>query len=365
MNKIKIFVIFFLCVILCGCRNKDDSIVLKFSTWGSASEMSIIKPITAEFERQNPNIKIKIMHIPQDYFKKLHLLFASNLAPDVLLINNLNIPQYSNFLVDLTEYVSKKDYYPQSIDGMSIDNSLYAIPRDVSTLVIYYNKSMFKKNNIAFPKDDWSMDDLLKTSKALTNNQHWGISFEPNVYYLNPFVNYYGGNITKNLEKNQKGIKLYKDLAYKYNIAPTISQVGSRTLAQMFLEEKIAMHISGRWLVPKYRECAEFDWDVINFPKWSASSDTSGWAVSKSTKHKKEAIKFILFLSNNKNISKMTKDGLIVPARYDVAKSKIFNLGKPQHSNVFTNSVEKSEATKVTKNYNKMIDVLNDKIFKL
>jgi multiple sugar transport system substrate-binding protein len=43
---------------------------------------------------QNPNIKINLVHIPDNYFRKLHLLVASNLMPDVVFVNNLNANIY-------------------------------------------------------------------------------------------------------------------------------------------------------------------------------------------------------------------------------------------------------------------------------
>ena len=352
-----------MCIFITGCGNKSGKTVLKFSTWGSASEMAIIKTIVADYEQKNPDIKIEIMHIPQDYFKKVHLLFASNLAPDILLINNLNIPFYSNHLCKLTDLLNKSEYYSQAIDGMSYDGELYAVPRDVSTLVIYYNKSLFDKYGVKYPQKNWTMHDLLSISKKLTGENRWGISYEENVFYLSPYVNYNGGEILEESKNTEKGIEQYKALPYKFKSAPTPSQTGSKTLAQMFLEGKIAMHLSGRWLVPKYRECAQFQWDVINFPHGSVTSDTSGWAVSKQSKHKAESIKFVKYLSGKESISKMTSDGLIVPARKDVAESQIFLKGKPNHSEVFIESVLSSKATKVSKDYAKKIDKLNDKIF--
>ena len=65
-----------------------DDVVLKFSTWGSASEISILAPIIKDFENSHKGVKVEVLHIPQDYFQKLHLLFASNMEPDVVLINN-------------------------------------------------------------------------------------------------------------------------------------------------------------------------------------------------------------------------------------------------------------------------------------
>ena len=59
----------------------------------------------------------------------------------------------------------------------------------------------------------------------------------------------------------------------------------------------------------------------------------------------------------------MTRDGLIVPARKDVAYSDTFLKGKPQSSKLFLYSVEKSRVTTVTKDYNKLTDKLNEKYF--
>ena len=66
----------------------DTRDVIQFASWGSKSEVEIIKPILKDFEKENPSIKIDFMHIPQNYFQKIHLLFASNTAPDVIFINN-------------------------------------------------------------------------------------------------------------------------------------------------------------------------------------------------------------------------------------------------------------------------------------
>lgn len=367
---IKKICVFFLCIMLSGCIHKDNTVKLKFSTWGSVSEMKILEPIIKDFEKENPNIKIELLHIPQDYYKKLHLLFASNLAPDVILINNLNLPVYANFLENIDNTISKKEYYNQSINSLSTNGHLYAVPRDTSTLVIYYNKDIFNKNKVPYPRENWSLADLYLTSKKLTSSSHWGISFEPNIYYALPYMHYFNGGIYNNngiyigqTKNSKKGVEEYKNFAYKYKIAPTVSNIGSKTVAQLFLDEQIAMHLSGRWLVPKYREVAKFDWDVVNFPKYAAPVDSTGWAIAKTSKHKHEAKQFILFLSKRENIIKMTESGLIVPARIDVAESPIFLDNKPKSSFVFINSVKNSKNTNVTKDYNKITDELNDCYF--
>ena len=139
----------------------------------------------------------------------------------------------------------------------------------------------------------------------------------------------------------------------------------------MFLQEKIAMQLSGRWLVPKYRAEAKFDWDIVNFPKGSVGSivpmDASGWAISKNSKHKAEARLLTDYLSSRNSIEKFTKSGLIVPARLDVANSKYFlDDKKPKNSRVFLEVAKTSKPTPISVNYQEITDNLSkylEKVF--
>ena len=351
----------------------DGKTILTFASWGSKSEIDILKPILSEFEKENPDIKIEFMHIPQNYFQKIHLLFASNTAPDVIFINNLYLPVYANagVLEDLSgTEINKMNYYPKALNALSWKGKLYAVPRDVSNLVIYYNKDIFDKAKVPYPKEDWTMDEFLQTAQSLTRSPHiFGISFEEDLLFYLPYLMSEGGGVlSDDLSKNitatgesQKGLNFYSDLRKKYHVAPLKSESASATMAQMFLQGRLAMHLSGRWLVPKYREEAKFDWDIVRFPKGMAGSivplDASGWAISKSSKHKREALCFIKYLSSEENIEKMTQSGLIVPARIEAANSEYFLDGKkPEHAKIFLDVIETSKPTPVSVNYNEITD---------
>lgn len=372
----KKFVLILICLILIstGCRQKqDDNLV--FATWGSKTEVQILKELLSDFEKENPDIKVEFLHIPQNYFQKLHLMFASNLAPDVIFINNLNIPVYEKYLADLNDIVkNKEDYYPQVLDTMTYEDRLLAIPRDVSTLVVFYNKDLFDKNNLSYPNENWNMIEFLDTAKKLTNNGVYGISFEENSLFYLPYMRAFGGGILSptgeqimNSENSQKGIQYYSDLRNKYNIAPKKYQSASETMAQMFINGRLAMHLSGRWLVPKYREDIKFDWDIVNFPningKSSVTLDSSGYAITKSSKHKEDAVKLVEFLSSDKAIQKFTTTGLIVPARIDTINSQAFlDNKKPKNSKVFIEVIKNSEKTPVNKHYKEITDKLDEQL---
>lgn len=354
-------------------RQREKYTVIQFASWGSKSEIDILKPLLEDFETQNPDIKIEFMHIPQNYFQKIHLLFASNTSPDVIFINNLFLPVYANagVLEDLSGTdINRNDFYEKSLESLSWNGKLFAVPRDVSNLVIYYNKDLFKSAGIAYPANDWTFDDFLTAAKKLTHRPDiFGISFEEDSLFYLPYLMSEGGGIlsddlsrlTIDEPASQKGLKFYADLRKKYHVAPQKSESASATMAQMFLQGRLAMHLSGRWLVPKYREEAVFEWDVAPFPKGDAGSvvpmDASGWAISKTSKHKPEALKLIKFLSSKNSIEKLTKSGLIIPARKDCANS-VLTEKKPANSQVFIDVINTSKPTPVSVNYNE----INDKI---
>ena len=154
--------------VLFSNKLEDKKVHVSFASWGSESEVKILKPILSDFEKENPAIKVDFMHIPQNYFQKIHLLFASNTSPDVIFINNLYLPIYANagVLEELSNYDFDFDkFYKSTIDSMSWDAGIYAIPRDVSNLVIFYNKDLFRKYSVPFPKDNWTYDDFILTAK--------------------------------------------------------------------------------------------------------------------------------------------------------------------------------------------------------
>lgn len=378
MRKFLLFCVILFCaaIIFAVFRPAENKkTVIKFSSWGSQSETALIIPLIEEFEKQNPDIKIEFIHIPQNYFQKLHLLFASNLAPDVVFLNNYYALKYikAGLLQDLTPYINKDEYFEKSLAGFMYDGKIYAVPRDVSNLVVYYNKDLFKKYNVNLPSKNWTMQEYITIAEKFVQHGIKGTSFETDTIFLLPYLFSNGGAILSDDGKkiligeadSLNAIDFYADMANKYHIAPKKSESAGMTMAQMFLQQKLAMCVSGRWLVPKYRKDAEFDWDIAPFPKGSKGSvvniDSSGYALTKSCANPKEALKFIEFISSKNSLDILAKSGLIVPARKDSAYSQKFLdiTQRPKNAVAFIDSIETGKPTPVNLNYQKITDKIN------
>ncbi len=355
----------------------DTEKVLRFSSWGSQSEIKILNSVINDFETANPDIKIDFIHIPQNYFQKLHLLFASGLEPDVIFINNQNISLYeeAGLLENLSPYFgnSEKNFFAAALDCFKYKNSLYAVPRDISGLVIYYNKDIFDDLKIKIPDKINNIYELRDLAIKLTNNGHFGINFEEDSLFWSYYLASNGGGIVSddkksviiNSKQSIEALNLYADMINKYHAAPSKSQIGSMTTAQMFINGKLAMYLGGRWMVPKFREVIPFNWDVIEFPSSNENKvyiDASGWAISAKSKNKDEAIKFVKYLSSEEIINRFTDSGLIIPSRIDSAKHLLMadKNKKPKHSAVFTDMIVNAKPTPVNKNFSSVNDIIKE-----
>ena len=364
--------------IFVATKNKENETTkaINFCSWGSQSEVAIIKEVIKDFENET-NLKVNFIHIPQNYFQKLHLLFASNYNLDVIFLNNQYAKTYinANLLTDLTPYINKKEYYDVSLNAFKENDKIYAIPRDISNLVLYVNKDIMKKQGVAYKERINTLSELKTIAKKLTFDETFGINSEENslfwLYYLaangGGILSDNGKEVILNKKESLEAIDFYSELINKENIAPTKAQIGSMTTAQMFINGKLSMYLGGRWLVPKFRETITFDWDIIEFPSSDKNKvyiDSSGWAISSKSKNIDNSLKLIEYFSSEKSIEKFTQSGLIIPARIDVSTKYIQqdNKNKPAHSKIFIDMLNRAKPTPVNKNYNKINDIINEEI---
>lgn len=368
-----VIVLFFLSLFIGENKFKSsDKTVIKFSSWGSKSEINVIKQLISNFEKDNPLIKVEFIHVPQNYFRKLHLLFASGLEPDVMFINNQNILMYVNagLLEELNPYFSNisEGFYKEALECFQQNGKLYAIPRDISNLVIYYNKDIFHKQKVKMPQKINDIFELKKLAKDVTSKSNFGINFEDESLYWLYYLSSNGGGIISddkkkliiNKQQSIEALNLYSDMINKDKSMPTKADIGSMTTAQMFINGKLAMYLSGRWMIPKFRELINFDWDIIEFPaKNKVYIDSSGYAISKNSKHKKEALLFVKYLSSEKSLNEISKSGLIIPANKNIQLND--NDKPPKNSIAFKTMLNMSKPTPVIENYASLIDIIKEK----
>jgi multiple sugar transport system substrate-binding protein len=339
---------------------------ITFSTWGSVDEIATLKPLLAEFQRQNPDVPITLIHIPDEYPHKLRLMAAGGALPDVMFIENQTLAGFAakGVMQDLGNRLKTDktlhdgDFFPASLAALRWQDRLYAIPRDVSNLVIYYNQDLFDASGVPYPAANWTYEDMVAAAKRLTHGEsQFGIAFSPFPLYWLPYVWSEGGDVmdarmqrsTLLSEPTRRGLQRYHDLRHRWHVAPTEAQVGNARPSQLFAQGKVAMIVGGRWLVPGYRTKLKQRWDVAPFPRGRAGTivdaDASGWAISRQCRDPEKAWRLIQFLAGRQASAAFTTSGLIVPARKDVAASDAFLQGKPASGQVFLDCLTTARPT--------------------
>jgi ABC-type glycerol-3-phosphate transport system substrate-binding protein len=87
-----------------------------------------------------------------------------------------NLIQYE-FQYDITELVKKHNvdlnrFEPTFVDAVKQLGGLYGLPVNGGGLVLYYNKDIFDKFGVSYPKDGMTSDELLELSNKMTRNEN-------------------------------------------------------------------------------------------------------------------------------------------------------------------------------------------------
>lgn len=372
----------------CQVSGSDKQVQIRLSTWGSAEEIAVIKNLIQDFESRHPQIQVNLLHIPENYFQKLHILIAGGLTPDVMFVNSLSFPVYAenSIFYSMDQWLDQSDtplsrsmFFDQALKALSWKGKVYAIPRDVSNLVVYYNADLFRQAGLSPPSPRWTLEEMVALARQLTTDldgngtlDQFGISFyaKPPLFWL-PFLWSQGGDLfSPDFQEFSlaspdavKALQFYADLRHRWHVAPTLKDVGSTTMSQLFLQGKLAMMVGGRWSVPVLRQQARFEWDVVPFPHGKSGSvvgiDASGYAVSATTGHLKESLALVAFLSSREAQEAFNQSGLIVPARKDVAESRSFLSAPPEHGRYFVEVINQGYPTHVPERWNEIAEELN------
>src|SRR5204862_1737946 len=63
--------------------------------------------------------------------------------------------------------LNSDDFYPAIWQSFQWDNGLWALPTGAQALVLSYNPAAFDKAGLAYPNEQWTLDDLVNAIRKL------------------------------------------------------------------------------------------------------------------------------------------------------------------------------------------------------
>lgn len=312
----------------------DEPVTLKWFMWtGSPAEVDAWKHIAGFVTQKYPNITIEFVTTSfVDYWTKLPTEAAGNSLQDIISLQSLRTPGFADVFQPLTDFIKQDNFDVGAFDssiigGLTYEDSLRALPYDFGPELIFYNKDMFQQANVPLPKNDWTYDDFLAASKALTGNGKFGFGAWPYPDSWLPFALSDGatyltpdGKLDLTNDSLVAAFSKYTDLVHKYKYAPTLpSTKDANYIQEQWMAGNVAMHVNGPWQMINFKSGVKFSFGIVPIPKGTKGSITvsagSGFGISKTTKHAAEAWKAISILTGPESEQYLASAGRAFAAR--------------------------------------------------
>lgn len=391
----KIYLICALAMGMFGCSRQlpadegayGEKVVLEAYGWSDEEEN--MKLLAEAYEKTHPDIKVNINLIPgSEYIQQLAVLNQRGGEVDCILTSfpaSALAMANKGLIQKIDPYGETENaFYPDWYGEEEICKS-YMLPYRMGQWVVYYNKTLFDRMGVPYPKENWTWEEYAETAKRLTGvmngkKTYGSLSFEPDsIWWMTPARSAGAMNPLEeeDLDEMEKAAKWCYDLTYVSGAQiPYTEQTGGRAsnYDALFLNGNIGMYFCGDWSVQslnrKIREDdLEFEYDIAPLPHWEGK-ESYGFAnaavvtMSATTEHPREVFSFMQFAAGEQG-AKLLAENSIIPAWQsdDIRQSYIQSVEQPEHAEYLFEE-KKICMIPADVSYNEAVDIVRDEVEK-
>jgi len=312
----KKFMLGLLVISLLGLSGITGASAKKIVTWAIPSS-PLVDKIVEEFEIDYPEIDIEVVDMrPVEY----SLAAATGTLPDVIVLSwgeVIDKLMQSGLVIPLDNLIEKNNLdmtvFPEVVvDWSKFGGKIYGMPITASPRGTFvYNKDALKEAGIETPTEDLTWKEFREMARNLTQRDEDGNVIRYGVLDKYPFIDFFylfGGryvddsrNPTKVMFAEDEGVAGLREFLSMVDEGicmplPEFKASGGSKI-KLFVNEKVAMVITGMWKNRGFRE-AEFDWDWQILPKVAGEKTANNlgvasYGITKGCKNVDEAFTFL------------------------------------------------------------------------
>jgi multiple sugar transport system substrate-binding protein len=355
----------------CGGSDAGGSGNVRFLTFGEPEELKAYRDIVRAFEREHEDIDVQLITASDrdDLLARLSTSFAGGSPHDVFLLNYRFYGQFAargvleplGERLDESDAFDESDFYPQPLEAFRWQGRLTCLPQNVSSLVVYYNRDLFRRAGVPEPRAGWKWDDMVSSALRLTRDrngdgdidQH-GLGLEPTIIRIAPFVWSNRGDVVDHdqsptrltLDSPQALAAMQKlfDLRQVHFVVPSEEEVEAEDDETRFQNGRLAMLLQSRRSTPAFRTIKAFEWDVAPLPAHAQPAGilhSDAYCMARDSKNKDAAWTFVEFALGPDGQRIAARTGRTVPSLREVAESPAFldPAKAPRNSRVFLDTI--------------------------
>lgn len=344
---------------------------IQFLVFGEPEELRAYRDVITAFKDVEPSIDVQLVEASDraDLIARLSTSIAGGSPPDVFLLNYRFYGQFAakGALEPVAERFEAsrtfepEDFYEEALEAFRWKGEQMCMPQNISSLVVYYNRTMFKEEGVSEPESGWQWRDMVEKAKALTRDSDgdgtvdvYGLGVEASIIRLAPFVWSNGGEVVDDLESPTRftldevratdAMGQFFALQRVYGVIPTEEELESEDDESRFLNGRTAMVMSSRRSTPVFRTITDFDWDIAPLPildRPAGILHSDAYCLTSGSEAKDAAWTFMEFALGPEGQRIAAGTGRTVPSLKAVANSDAF-LGsdaKPANSRVFLDTI--------------------------
>lgn len=321
--------------------------VVTVTWWGTergrdtAAARDLHYQLARAFEESHPNIKVAVSLFPSRGFSdRVLTAIAGGEGPDAWYHYFATDIANQGFLEDLTPYLEASGinpgerWFPIAQQRSVYEGRYYGIPRDATASVTVYNKDLFDDAGVPYPEAGWTIADFREKAIALTDadNDIYGVGAiigSPGCFQWSSFSFNMGADF---VSPDGRYVAGYMDTpealaAWQYCLDLTaVDKVTAPAAMQeqfgelVFISGQVAMQNISTWELAPINEQADFEWAVIEPPRFDEDTPSIAWTDSyvfsmwSGSPHKQRAWQFLEWLTGPEAAQIMAESGVWAPA---------------------------------------------------
>ena len=281
---------------------KKEAVSLVVWSHLTEPEQAEVNKIAQEWATKTGN-KVEVLK-DDTGFQEFAAAASAGKGPDIMYglpHDNLGTFQKAGFLEAVpADVINKADYEQVSLDAVSYDGKLYAVPVSMEAVALMYNKAL-----VPNPPKTWDEFIKVATEKGFTYDVK-------NFYHSFGFIGGMGGYVFKNTggaldpkdvglgnKGAQDALAILSDFVNKYKFMP--ADVNGDMAKATFVGGKAGLYISGPWDIQGAKD-AKIDVAVAPMPTLPNGKPFTPFVgvqaafVNSGTKHKAEAWDLMKYL---------------------------------------------------------------------